>query len=198
MTKRAVAYPMRAGRSLVVEHAFGTRSQPGTQQVSPMLNTLRRRARSGQMETPAEFQPCSILEQERFLKALHVEQKRTERSRRPFVLMLLESDVPMGAVEEELLERVVGTLAAAKRETDELGWYRHGSVLGVIFTEIAASEGRSIAKVLRAKISAALSQTLDSHDVGQFKLSFHLFPEDWQDHDRGIPGLAAAARIAAR
>lgn len=150
-----------------------------------MLNTLRRRARSGQMETPAEFQPCSILEQERFLKALHVEQKRTERSRRPFVLMLLESDAPMGAGEEELLEKVVGTLAAAKRETDELGWYRHGSVLGVIFTEIAATEGRSIAKVLRAKISGALSQALDKHDFSQFKLSFHSFPEDWQDHDRG-------------
>ncbi len=149
-----------------------------------MLNTLRRRARSGQMETPSEFQPCPILEQERFLKALHLEQKRTERSRRPFVLMLLESSAPMaGAVAEELLERVVGTLATAKRETDELGWYRHGSVLGIIFTEIAASEGRSIAKVLRAKIGDALSQALDNRDFSQFKLSFHVFPEDWQDHD---------------
>ena len=127
------------------------------------------------------------------MRALHVEQKRTERSRRPFVLMLLESSTPLaGAAQEDLLKRVIGTLSASKRETDEFGWYRHGSVVGVIFTEIFPTEGRSAAKVLRAKISAALSQALGSHHFNQFRISCHVFPEDW--HDQGPGGSSGLAQ----
>jgi exopolysaccharide biosynthesis polyprenyl glycosylphosphotransferase len=126
------------------------------------------------------------MSQEHFMRALHVEQKRTERSRRPFVLTLLESNAPLtGGVQEGLLERVVRALSVSKRETDEFGWYRDGSVVGVIFTEIPPAEGSSAAKVLLAKISAALSQALDSQQFSQLRLSCHVFPEDWHEHGSG-------------
>ena len=38
------------------------------------------------------------------------------------------------------------------RETDIVGWYRNGSVIGVIFTEIGAVDDSTVRKVLLRKL----------------------------------------------
>ena len=123
-----------------------------------------------------------LMDEEPFLRALHVEQKRTERSRRPFVLALIE---PASGVSRSALNgsfaRAIEAIGVTKRETDQFGWYRKDYSVGIIFTEIPPTEGRAIAKVLRAKLKAALYQALGSHELAQLSLNCYVFPEDWYD-----------------
>src|SRR3989337_1713828 len=78
-----------------------------------------------------------VLSQEPFLRILCLEQKRTERSRRRFVLMLLEStSLLTRGSKKDTLERILDTLSKSTRQTDVIGWYKEGSVIGTIFTEI--------------------------------------------------------------
>ncbi len=130
-----------------------------------------------------------LLPEEQFLGLLCLERKRTERSHRSFVLMLLSAPsllrapYPGGA-----LDRVVAALSRSTRETDVKGWYRQGALVGVIFTEIGPeAEGHAVANALLAKINGALSSVLPIEEINEINLSFHVFPDDWEGKEPGNP-----------
>lgn len=77
----------------------------------------------------------------------------------------------------DAVDRVVGTLADATRETDIKGWYRQDSIIGVIFTEIGASDGIVTANALLKKVNNALCATLSIEEINELKLSVHVYPE---------------------
>jgi lipopolysaccharide/colanic/teichoic acid biosynthesis glycosyltransferase len=135
----------------------------------------------------SEAADLTILAQPEFLRMLCLERKRTERSRRPFVLMLLKSaSLLRNGKHGDILPNVLRALARSTRETDITGWHREGAVLGVIFTEIgAAADGRAVAGALLTKVTNALSGALAIEQINEISLSFHVFPEDWED---GGPG----------
>jgi lipopolysaccharide/colanic/teichoic acid biosynthesis glycosyltransferase len=129
---------------------------------------------------PKGLQNSEFLPEEYFLSRLRQEQKRTERSRRPFVLMLLESPGLFATADGgEYCDKLLSLLSNSIRETDTGGWYRYGSVVGIIFTEISAIDRRSIAETLSSKIGGLLEFMLGVDQANQVKLSFHVFPEDW-------------------
>src|SRR3984957_4641133 len=71
-----------------------------------------------------------------FHSMLTLERRRAERSRKPFVLMLLDANLENGTA-EAILKQAVNVVVASKRETDLVGWYKQGAILGIIFTEIS-------------------------------------------------------------
>lgn len=120
-----------------------------------------------------------FLTEEAFVRRLHLEQRRTERSRRPFVLVLLEVGSLLKAGQKlAVCERIAEVLSISIRETDIRGWYEKGSAIGVIFTEVDGADA-SIGNALVIKIDRLLSSKLTAHQVGQITLSFYVFPEDW-------------------
>lgn len=147
-----------------------------------MSSTVHPHARAhGEENAPVPLNDL-FLTQERFLRWLYLERRRTERSSRRFVLMLLEAgNLLKSRGDEHVLDTVLYTLCRSTRETDVRGWYETGSVIGVIFTEIGSAEGRSVANALLAKISKALGESLRIEQINEITLSFHVFPEDW-DH----------------
>jgi len=129
-----------------------------------------------------------VLPQEAFLKMLCLERKRTERSGRRFVLMLLASDVLLRAgSDDEALQKVLNPLARSTRETDITGWYHEGSVMGVIFTEVGQCDGKHVAQALLGKVTKALSDTLTVDEINDVHISFHTFPENWERQGPGGP-----------
>ncbi len=122
-----------------------------------------------------------------FTRVLSLERKRTERSREPFLLLLLDiSDAAKhhGGC-EPLASELLGTLAALTRETDVTGWYRNGSVLGVIFTEIGGIDHVDAAiDSVMSKTAAALEQ-FGEKISRSVVLSYHIFPEDWAGAKKG-------------
>ncbi len=119
--------------------------------------------------------------QEAFSRRLHLEQRRTERSRRPFILMLMEAGADADA---NMWQRVQSVVNSSIRETDVRGWYHQDSVFGVIFTEIG-TELESIRKVLLDKLSAALLNRLSDQQAAQITFSFCSFPDDWNKSGPG-------------
>jgi exopolysaccharide biosynthesis polyprenyl glycosylphosphotransferase len=92
--------------------------------------------------------------------------------------MLLESGTLLkGGNNVETFDKVLCALSRSTRETDIRGWYKDGCVLGVIFTEIGAAEGKSVANALLTKVTNALCSTLGIEHINEIRLSFHVFPE---------------------
>jgi exopolysaccharide biosynthesis polyprenyl glycosylphosphotransferase len=117
---------------------------------------------------------------------LYIEQKRTERSKRRFVLMLLESTSILTTVNGGVsFDQILDALASSTRETDITGWYKDGSIIGTIFTEIGSADGKAVATALLAKVSEALANTLGIEGINQIHLSFHVFPDEWGDRGNG-------------
>jgi len=86
---------------------------------------------------------------------------------------------------ERVAAEILSTLAGSTRETDITGWYQESAVLGVVFTEIDDSNRSALEKLLRAKLAASLRARLGAQLVGQIRLSFHFFPEDWEKSGLG-------------
>lgn len=120
-----------------------------------------------------------MLPQDLFIKLLCLERKRTERSGRRFVLMLLDPGTLLQKAKSPVLPRLLSAITHSTRDTDLRGWYKEGAIIGVIFTEIGASEEKDIVQALSAKLTDSLYGNLSIQEVNEIKLSFHVFPEDW-------------------
>src|ERR1700745_3647578 len=90
-----------------------------------------------------------ILEEVNFRAMLSIERRRAERSRQPFVLMLLDVTAVVTDREHPLLKQLTPVICSAIRESDLIGWYRNAAVLAVIFTEVS-EDGSVITEVLRS------------------------------------------------
>lgn len=113
-----------------------------------------------------------------FNHLLNVERKRTERSRKPFLLMLLDLAALRGISDRtETLEKIVKAVSMTVRDTDFRGWYKSGDVLGVILTEIHTINERVTDKIffkLRDRVCCMLKPDL----AGRIDVTFHVFPEE--------------------
>ena len=82
-----------------------------------------------------------ILSEESFRKTICLERKRTERSRKPFVLMLVDTGDTLASERNgKVLLQILHALAFATRETDVRGWYTRNLAVGVMFTEITLND----------------------------------------------------------
>ena len=124
-----------------------------------------------------------VLNEEAFHRMISLERKRTERSRKPFLLMLLDMGNGLRSEKnEKALDKILSALSLATRETDVTGWYKKNSVVGVMFTELGAEDRNSILSTMMTRVSETLRNNLSSQQFGLISISFHLFPEEW-NHD---------------
>jgi len=122
----------------------------------------------------------SVLNEKAFHRMISLERKRTERSRKPFMLMLLEMrDGLRFDNSEKDLDKILSVLSLSRRETDVTGWYKDTSIVGVMFTEFGLEERGTILTTLMTRVSEALRRNLSPQQFSQITLSFHLFPEEW-------------------
>jgi len=129
---------------------------------------------------PRENPSSGFLTEDVFIQRLQLEQRRTERSRRPFILMILESpDLLKSDEKQGVRQTVLTVLSTSIRDTDIRGWYRNGSAIGLIFTEVGETECRSIGDVLTKKIRGLLGGKLTPQQAARFQFSFYVFPDDW-------------------
>jgi lipopolysaccharide/colanic/teichoic acid biosynthesis glycosyltransferase len=114
-----------------------------------------------------------------FVRRLYLERKRTERSGRPFILMLLETDSLLKAgADKQAIQELVVTIVQTTRETDVIGWYKEGQILGTIFTEVDSANTTAVTAALFSRVKKALASTLAIDNMNEIRLSFHMFPED--------------------
>ena len=120
-----------------------------------------------------------VLTEEVFCRMIALERKRSERTQRPFVLLLMDTGhTPPTERNGRILLDILSALQTATRETDVMGWYETNSAVGVMFTEITL-ENNLILSTILARISHVLRHRLTNEQFSQIKFSFHLFPEEW-------------------
>lgn len=130
----------------------------------------------------------SALREEAFLHVMWRERKRAERSQKPCVLMLIEMDSVFAKERSRgPLETILSAVSAATRETDVTGWYKEDSVVGVLFTEIAAEEESAIVTAVMNRVAEVLRGSLGLRQFNQVSVSFHLFPEQGDERVLAMP-----------
>jgi lipopolysaccharide/colanic/teichoic acid biosynthesis glycosyltransferase len=126
--------------------------------------------------SPAER---GVLNEHAFRRMISLERKRTERSGKPFLLMLLETGKDLSSENcGKVFENILAALSCTTRETDTVGWYEDRRVIGILFTEISVDDRSSILSTLIARVRQALRDNLSLEQFAQVHLRFHVFPDD--------------------
>jgi lipopolysaccharide/colanic/teichoic acid biosynthesis glycosyltransferase len=115
------------------------------------------------------------MKEEIFKDVLIRERKRADRSRALLGLLLVTAskDAP---VDSSTWDAAISAIGAAKRETDVLGWFRAGSSLGVILTDIRCTD-RAIARLLEARIRRELLRGHSAEKTARFSIQLYPYPK---------------------
>ena len=112
-----------------------------------------------------------------FRHMLRVERMRTERSKKPFLLLLLDiSRLMVKHNQTQTAATIKAALSPSLREIDIRGWYHNHRTIGIIFTELAAEQDAFVDLIIH-KIYDRFCEKLDPDWINKIEISFHLFPE---------------------
>jgi lipopolysaccharide/colanic/teichoic acid biosynthesis glycosyltransferase len=127
-----------------------------------------------------------ILNADAFRRMITLERKRSERSRKPFMLLLLDMGDRLPSEKNgKILGKILSALSRTTRDTDVTGWYANSCVVGVMFTEIATGDSSSVPTTIIARVTETLRKSLALEQFNRISLSFHVFPEDWNSDAQG-------------
>jgi lipopolysaccharide/colanic/teichoic acid biosynthesis glycosyltransferase len=129
-------------------------------------------------------EPQGVLEESVFHSMLTLERRRAERSHKPFVLMLLDANLETGPA-EEILMQAVDIVVTSKRETDLIGWYKDGAILGIIFAEVSIAGESPITETLRTKVETLFVKHMGRERASRIAISVHIFPESYDKDGSG-------------
>src|SRR4029077_13047574 len=121
------------------------------------------------------------LPQAAFRRLLCQERKRSERSRKSFLLMLVRHKVPGPNAEQLALQRVVKPLGTLIRETDTLGWFESNYTLGIIFSELGDAELGAAVQSIESKALTALRCALKPGQIKTLEISIYSSPHSWKE-----------------
>lgn len=126
---------------------------------------------------------CTLMAEAWFARLVSLERKRSERSRKPFLLLLvhLEGAEELNGGWDQFVHKILVAHSSFTRETDLVGWYRNDSVVGTIFTELGDSKNIdvSIDSIVSKAISAFQLQ-VGTEQSSKIDISCHVFPDNWK------------------
>jgi len=132
------------------------------------------------------------LDAETFRRMIAIERKRTERSMSPFLLILLECVGAQSVKKHKAtLNSATSALLLSSRDTDLVGWYKNEEIVGAMFTGLVVNDKREVLDTFLTKVTKTLRNELSEEQFNQIRISFHLFPDDWDHETPGRPSNAA-------
>jgi lipopolysaccharide/colanic/teichoic acid biosynthesis glycosyltransferase len=131
-----------------------------------------------------------VLDERSFQRLVALERKRSERSEQPLLLMLLKAgEGQTSGTETTMLDTVARALACHGRETDVVGWFSDNTAIGVLFTGFdAQNRNQAIAAILK-RVKDSLRGEFMFHQLSRFSVSFHFFPDQWEQSVSGSADL---------
>lgn len=116
-----------------------------------------------------------------FVQLVAYERKKTERSKAPFLLVLLKLHDRFFVQEgNDFVSKLATALSASTRETDVKGWYHYPYTVGVLCTDTGESAEESIQR----KLSDAIRSRFAPEDAEKISMSFHAFPGELEAPER--------------
>jgi lipopolysaccharide/colanic/teichoic acid biosynthesis glycosyltransferase len=118
-----------------------------------------------------------LISEPAFIRMLRLERRRTERSGRAFMYVLMSCEAFRSKGASILLDRVTAALASATRETDILGWYESGITLGLLMTEIGKPDSSTV-DIITQKVRRAIQNDVAIEEFRSISFQFRLFPQE--------------------
>jgi lipopolysaccharide/colanic/teichoic acid biosynthesis glycosyltransferase len=130
---------------------------------------------------------CRFHAEDHFNEMLALERKRSERSKMPFILMLVEmKSSPHGDSAGHLADIIISLLISSTRDVDVKGWYKHNHTLGVIFAELGDAPLDLAQEKILDRVYNGLCANLTREQLDGLSITLHLFPEDVDGPSRGF------------
>ena len=107
-----------------------------------------------------------------FMELLRLERKRTERSKTPFVLIMVNMERLSRAMVKSTIRNLIVVLNDCLREIDVKGWYKEASVIGIICPAVP----ETMVATLRSKIDDAFVNGLPGDFRSELTVSYTCFP----------------------
>lgn len=127
------------------------------------------------------------LAEESFRRAIAIERKRTERSRAPFVLVLLDVSSRMDEKASQALESTISILLGTCRDTDLVGWYTDKITVGALFTGLIQGDKTAVLETIHTRVHNTLHDALSQNQFKSVNISLHYYPDEWDQDDPGRP-----------
>jgi GGDEF domain-containing protein len=126
----------------------------------------------------------SFYDERIFQEVLRIERKRSERSGRPFLLMLIDiRNIVHSKNGKTIFREIISQLNVHTRETDIKGWYAHKSVIGIIFTEMGEHDKDFIINRTTQRVRNCLFFIMESRYFHDMEFSLQWFPDDTSETD---------------
>lgn len=126
----------------------------------------------------------AVIPEASFIRMLRLERRRTERSGRQFMLVLISYEDFQTNAGCTLLDHVVTAVSRVIRETDILGWYQNGATLGILMTELGQTNAMTVDTISK-KISMAVQQVVSPERFRELSFQFRLFPQEIDKSSNG-------------
>ena len=133
-----------------------------------------------------------VLDERAFRRMIAIERKRTERTKEPFLLMLVECvECREPGKCSHGIDNLVSVLLSATRETDVIGWHKENRAIAILFTGLLSDSKSACVGAILNRVSTALQDKLFAEQLLQLSISLHLFPDDWGQDGSGGPSQSA-------
>lgn len=132
-----------------------------------------------------------VLDEENFRRVIAIERKRTERSKAPFVLMLIEVASQSAEKAAPALETAMSILLTSSRDTDLVGWYKSKTTIGALFTGLVPGDKSVILMTILSRATNTLRNELSFEQFNLINISLHYYPDDWDENGPGRPSNPA-------
>jgi hypothetical protein len=141
------------------------------------------------MRRPSERCSCGIAlegrlgqayNEEAFRYFLAIERKRSERSGRPFLLLLVALKEQPGleaGINPTVASDLFSSLWRCLRETDLVGWYREGRVAGAALTELGDGSRAEVPRLIGQRVRGALRDSLPPNIACRLEVRVYQQPE---------------------
>jgi hypothetical protein len=134
--------------------------------------------------------------EEAFRYFLAIERKRSERSGRPVLLLLVdlvdlrEQSGVSGRIDAWVARKLFSGLWLCLRETDVVGWYREERVAGAVLAEPRDGARTEVSRVVVPRVRQVLSERLPVDVARRIQVHVHHHPEPGRI-DSGRPRAGA-------
>ncbi len=114
----------------------------------------------------------SVCHEEAFRYLLQAEAKRSQRSGQTYQILLIYRIEVTGSVtpmHSNVSAVVLDALAQSLRETDYIGWYREGQIIGGVLTVVGQDSIADVFKRVQQQLKGILLAKLGSEESGCFQ-----------------------------
>jgi hypothetical protein len=104
-----------------------------------------------------KLSPAEPYDERTFRYLLGIEERRSNRSGRPFLLVLVDiltSRRERAQFDPDVATTIFSMLSRSLRETDFIGWYEHGARAGAVLTELGEGSHAESRQLLTDKVMA--------------------------------------------